>query len=498
MRTLLGIDIGTSSIKAMMLDIASGKIYVKKRRYSVSIPAPNCAEQNPELWWENLVEIFQEFRSDSRCRKAFESVVGISFSGQMHGLVSIDEYGKPVRPAIIWLDQRSVQEVDEILGKLSEEEINTVLGNRICVGFSCPSLLWIKKNEPENYKKIWKVFQPKDYIRFKMTGEIATEVTDASASGIYDVKNRRWAKELIRRVGLSGDNFPDCYESGEIAGYVTMKCAELTGLKEGIPVLYGCGDQMAQSIGNGVYQEGKLISNIGTGGQVSAYSNEFVSDRRLRTNTFCHAVGKGYSVFGATLNSGNSLNWLCNKVLGEENQFEKYTKMAEEIEAGSEGVVYLPYLSGERTPVMDSKAKGVYFGLKLQHDSRHLIRATMEGIIYSLKDCLLILQELGIDSDQVIASGGGASSELFLQLQADIFEKEIKVCNVKEQACLGACILAGAGTQSFTIEDAVENYVTFDEKIIVPISEHTKIYRKYFEIYHEIYKNTKQIMEEIK
>ena len=443
MRTLLGIDIGTSSIKAMMLDIASGKIYVKKRRYSVSIPAPNCAEQNPELWWENLVEIFQEFRSDSRCRKAFESVVGISFSGQMHGLVSIDEYGKPVRPAIIWLDQRSVQEVDEILGKLSEEEINTVLGNRICVGFSCPSLLWIKKNEPENYKKIWKVFQPKDYIRFKMT-------------------------------------------------------AELTGLKEGIPVLYGCGDQMAQSIGNGVYQEGKLISNIGTGGQVSAYSNEFVSDRRLRTNTFCHAVGKGYSVFGATLNSGNSLNWLCNKVLGEENQFEKYTKMAEEIEAGSEGVVYLPYLSGERTPVMDSKAKGVYFGLKLQHDRRHLIRATMEGIIYSLKDCLLILQELGIDSDQVIASGGGASSELFLQLQADIFEKEIKVCNVKEQACLGACILAGAGTQSFTIEDAVENYVTFDEKIIVPISEHTKIYRKYFEIYHEIYKNTKQIMEEIK
>ena len=172
--------------------------------------------------------------------------------------------------------------------------------------------------------------------------------------------------------------------------------------------------------------------------------------------------------------------------------------MAEEIEAGSEGVVYLPYLSGERTPVMDSKAKGVYFGLKLQHDRRHLIRATMEGIIYSLKDCLLILQELGIDSDQVIASGGGASSELFLQLQADIFEKEIKVCNVKEQACLGACILAGAGTQSFTIEDAVENYVTFDEKIIVPIPEHTKIYRKYFEIYHEIYKNTKQIMEEIK
>ncbi|MFR4145092.1 MAG: FGGY family carbohydrate kinase [Mediterraneibacter gnavus] len=355
MRTLLGIDIGTSSIKAMMLDIASGKIYVKKRRYSVSIPAPNCAEQNPELWWENLVEIFQEFRSDSRCRKAFESVVGISFSGQMHGLVSIDEYGKPVRPAIIWLDQRSVQEVDEILGKLSEEEINTVSGNRICVGFSCPSLLWIKKMSLKIIKKFGKYFNLRTISDSKMTGEIVTEVTDASASGIYDVKNRRWAKELIRRVGLSGDNFPDCYESGEIAGYVTMKCAELTGLKEGIPVLYGCGDQMAQSIGNGVYQEGKLISNIGTGGQVSAYSNEFVSDRRLRTKIrhLATPLEKAILHLSCGRQVDNSLNWLCNKkFIVKKISLKNTLKRQNEIEALEVRGSLFTTSSENRTPVM--------------------------------------------------------------------------------------------------------------------------------------------------
>lgn len=496
MRTLLGIDIGTSSLKAMLLNIESGEMYVKRRKYSVSIPEENCAEQDPDLWWESLVDICKEFRHDQNTKEQFQAVEGISFSGQMHGLICVDCNGDSIRPAIIWLDHRASKELDEIYLKLSETDIRSILHNRICAGFAFPSLLWVKEHEPENYKRICKMFQPKDYIRFRITGKMGTDVTDASATGIYDVGKRDWAWNIIKRFDLDDSIFPDCHESGETAGYVTGECARLTGLREGIPVIYGCGDQMAQSIGNGVYKEGKLISNIGTGGQVSAYSNHFVSDEKMRTNTFCHAVGKGYSVFGATLNCGNSLNWLCDKILEMKNgKFEQCTQLAEEITPGSEGIIYLPYLTGERTPVMDNEAKGVYFGLKLQHDKRHLIRATMEGIIYSLKDCLLVLQQLGIDSDQIIASGGGAGSELFLQLQADIFEKEIKVCRVSEQACLGACILAGAGIGAFTLDQATECYVDFDKKIITPIPENTKIYRERFGIYHEIYNNTKHLME---
>lgn len=407
--------------------------------------------------------------------------------------------GQPVRPAIIWLDQRSIKELEFIRSQISETEIRTILGNRLCPGFAFPSLLWMKRNEPANYERIYKIFQPKDYMRYRITGEIGTDVTDASATGIYDVNRREWSWELIRRFELRETIFPGCYESEEIAGYVTKECAAQTGLREGIPVVYGCGDQMAQSIGNGVYNEGKLISNIGTGGQVSAYSKRFISDSKMRINTFCHAVGKGYSVFGATLNCGNSLNWLCSKVLNlGANPFERCSELASEIPPGSEGVIYLPYLSGERTPIMDNNAKGVYFGLKLQHDKRHVIRATMEGIIYSLKDCLVTLQDNGIDSKQIIASGGGAVSDVFLQLQADVFEKDIKVCNVEEQACLGACILAGTGISAFTMEEANRRFITFGDMVISPIPENVKIYRKRMKVYHELYENTKKLMEDMR
>jgi xylulokinase len=496
MRTLLGIDIGTSSLKVMLLDISSSAMYVKRRKYSVSIPKENCAEQDPDLWWNELIEICREFKQDPNTKEGFEAVSGIGFSGQMHGLVCVDDKGSPIRPAIIWLDHRADEELKDIYFNISDADIRQRIHNRICAGFAFPSLLWIKKNESENYIKIHTIFQPKDYIRFRMTGEIGTDVTDASATGIYDVGKRDWAWDIIQKFKLNSSIFPKSHESIEIAGYVSADCAAATGLKEGIPVIYGCGDQMAQSIGNGVYKEGKLISNIGTGGQVSAFSKKFIADEKMRTNTFCHAVLGGYSVFGATLNSGNSLNWLCDKILGMDNEkFAECTRLAGEISAGSEGIIYLPYLTGERTPVMNNRAKGIYFGLKLQHDKRHLIRATMEGIIYSLKDCLSILQQLGINSNQIIASGGGAGSELFLQLQADIFEKEMKVCRVSEQACLGACILAGAGIKAFTLDDATEQYVDFDERIIAPIEKNIKVYREGFEIYHEIYNNTKKLME---
>ena len=495
MRTLLGIDIGTSSIKAMLLDTEKGVIAVKKSRYDIMIPGADQAEQNPEIWWAGLLEVLHGFKEDIRTMEAFENIAGIGFSGQMHGLVCIDSGGNPVRPAIIWLDQRSDHIVKKINDRIGEDTKRNVLHNQIAAGFAFPSLLWLKEEERESYDKIHKIFQPKDYIRYKMTGIAGTDVTDASATGVFDISRREWAWDIIGEFKVEKSIFPECYESGECAGSISRECARATGLKEGIPVVYGCGDQMAQSLGNGVYREGAIISNIGTGGQVSAYSDTDVFDPMLRTNTFCHAVNKGYSVFGATLNCGNSLKWVCQNVLdmGAGN-FDECNSLAGSAPAGSDGLIYLPYLSGERTPLMNANAKGILFGLKLEHDRRHVTRAVMEGMIYSLKDCLCLLQEMGIDGDEIIASGGGAYSDLMLQMQADIFEKNIKVCDVCEQACLGACMIAGAGLGIFDIQWACERFVSFNKKIFAPSKETQDVYRSGFGIYHEIYKNLRQLM----
>lgn len=494
MRTLLGIDVGTSSIKAMLLDVQQGVIAVKKSEYDVSIPDTDRAEQSPEIWWEGLVKILNEFRLDVKTKEAFEAVAGIGFSGQMHGLVCIDKEGNPVCPAIIWLDQRSRKVVKEINEQLSQDIKKDVLHNQISAGFAFPSLLWMKKYEPVKYEKIYKIFQPKDFIRYRMTEEIGTDVTDASATGMFHLSKREWAWEIIEKFGLKKEIFPLCHESGEYAGSVSRRCSEATGLKEGIPVVFGCGDQMAQSVGNGVYRERAIISNIGTGGQVSAYSNTDVYDRQLRTNTFCHAIGKGYSVFGATLNCGNSLKWMCRNFFDSAGGYDRCNELAADVPAGSEGVIYLPYLSGERTPIMDANAKGIIFGMKLEHDKRHILRASMEGMIYSLKDCLCLLWQMGVDSEEIIASGGGAYSELMLQMQADIFERNIKVCDVCEQACLGACIIAGDGLGIFDIEWACRKYVTFNKRVFIPNTENAEIYRNGFEVYHKLYEKTKDLM----
>lgn len=494
MQTLLGIDLGTSSIKGMLLEVESGKVTVEKVKYRVQIPQEGYAEQDPEVWWRSLQDVLRMLKKKNP--GAFDSIHAISFSGQMHGLVTVDADGNPVRPAIVWLDQRSRHEVELINQKLADKEIREVLHNRIYTGFAFSSLLWIKEHEPQNYQMIHKIMQPKDYLRSRMIETICTDVTDASGTTMFHIGKRKWAWDVIRKFGLKEDIFPACSESVEIVGEVTTACAAETGLRAKIPVICGCGDQMAQSIGNGVYRPGQMISNIGTGGQISAYSDRDIYDSELRTHTFCHAISGGYSVYGATLNCGNSLNWLCHSILDANSiSFEQCSQLAAEVSPGSEGVIFLPYLTGERTPVMDTNAKGILFGLTLGHDKRTLIRAVMEGMIFSLKDCLVLMEQMGLQaSGEVIASGGGAGSELFLQMQADIFEKQIKVCSVGEQACLGACILAGIGSGLFDIVTACDQYVTFNKKIYTPQKENFAVYRENYKKYHLLYETTNNFM----
>lgn len=491
MAVILGIDIGTSGVKAMLLDTEAGPLAVRAKEYGVTIPCPGYAEQEPELWWASLKETLSGLREERP--KEYQAVAAVGYSGQMHGLVLVDEAGDPIRPAIIWLDQRSKEQVEKISSRMTEKEMGEVFCNRVGSGFAFPSLLWVKENEPEVLTKTAAVLCPKDYLRMKMTGEAGAEVVDASSTCMFSTRDRDWAWDIIDRFGLPGRIFPKVEESMQIAGKISAACAAETGLPKDIPVIYGAGDQPAQSIGNGVFEEGRLISNIGTGGQISAFIKEPIYDKRLRTNTFCHAVPGGYTIFGATLCSGMSMNWAKNKLFHLQG-YDVVNREAAAVSAGSEGLVYLPYLSGERTPHMDPDAQGMFFGLKLAHERGHFLRAVMEGVTYSLRDCLELMQELGIDAQTIIASGGGAASPLWLQIQADILRKPVRACEVKEQACLGACILAAVGCGLLdSLEEGCDRFVRMSDRIYEPDRTHFAVYEEGYETFQKLYPRTRDL-----
>ncbi len=485
MAVILGIDLGTSSIKAMLLDDQRGVIAVRAKNHDVWIPQPGYAQQQPELWWASLCEILQSLKQDYP--GPWDQIASIGLSGQMHGLVLLGAGGAVLMPAILWLDQRSEGACKEIMQKVRDMGWESILQNQVCAGFAFPSLLWVKQNQQEVYRKIEMILQPKDYLRFCLTKEAATEVTDASASLMFDLGRRQWADPVLEAFGIERTLFGHCGESMEIAGFVTEEAGRQTGLRAGIPVIYGAGDQMCQSIGNGVFKEGQAICNIGTGGQISVFSSEDLYDPRLRTNTFCFCDGASYTVFGAMLCAGMALKWLKNAIL-QERSFASLSEAAATVAPASEGLIFLPYLSGERTPHMNPQAKGMFFGLQLNHQRAHLIRAVMEGVTFGLKDSLTILQELGIAGERIIASGGAANSPVWLQMQADIFQKEVCVCDVKEQACLGACILAGVGSGIFAdFEEACGRFVHYDKNRCLPGDGevYEAAYEQFCRLYHQ-------------
>jgi len=491
MASVLGIDIGTSSAKVMLLDVERGVIGVESRGYDVLIPQIGYAQQDPDTWWEAVISCLSRLRT--RYSREYREIVSVGLSGQMHGLVMVDRKGKPVRPAILWLDQRTKEECGELDRILSTQLKADVLRNRIFTGFALPSLLWVKKHEPECFRNIHKVMQPKDYIRYKLTGMMGAEVTDASATLMFDVVKRDWAWPVIDLCGFPRELFPQCHESGEIQGTVDRECSELTGISPRVQVIYGMGDQQAQSIGNGVFREGMFICNVGTGGQVSAFSNDPVYDAGFRTQTFCHCTGKAYTIYGAILNAGMSLKWLKNNILGE-SHYDRLSRMAGSVPAGSGGLIFLPYLTGERTPHMDADARGMFFGLHLAHTGSHMARSVMEGVAFALRDCMTILEQVGGSCKGMISSGGGAASPVWLQIQADVLDKEIHVCSVSEQACLGACMLAGVSAGVLdSLEAAAARFVSYGDTAYQPMPEHVKLYDGMYETYGRLYEQVKEL-----
>ena len=492
MRTILGIDLGTSSVKAMLFDAEQGVIAVRAEEYGVDIAHPGWAQQSPALWWESLVRVLRWL--ESHYREAYRSVCAVGYSGQMHGMVLTDAKGQPVRPAVIWLDQRAGRQLEEIGAALSEEDMGNVFCNRVSSGFAFPSLLWVREQEPEIFARAAHFLSPKDYIRYKMTGEIGAEVVDASSTTLFATGERDWAWEVIDRFHLPPQLFPKVHESADIAGTVTAQCEAQTGLPAGIPVIYGSGDQPAQSIGNGVIGPGRIISNIGTGGQISAFSSRPAYDKKLRTNTFCHAIRNAWTIFGATLCSGMSLSWAKNKVF-RVGSYEEINAAVAAVSPGVDGLIYLPYLSGERTPHMNPDARGVFFGMTLGQEQGHFLRAVMEGVTYSLRDCLGILQELGVDAPEIIASGGATASPQWMQMQADILGKPVRVSRVKEQACLGSCLLAAVGTGVLpSLEEACGRFALMDERVYLPDAANADVYREGYDTYRRLYERLWDLM----
>lgn len=486
-----GIDLGTSSVKVMLLGADGAVLGTEAAGYDMIKKTPCEAEQDMEYLWQQTKECIRALLG--KHPGAAADIRGISFSGQMHGMAAVDKNGKPVRNAVIWADQRSQDAIGHIWDTISREEWNRITLNTPCTGFLISSLLWMREHEPERYAKTAKVMLPKDYIRFCMCGEAATDVTDASSTGIFDVKRRQWAWELIDRLGLQREMFPVCGEAFERGGSVSASCSKETGIREGTPLFLGGGDSMMQLAGNGIIKPGILSCNIGTASQVACALDKPVYDTGFRTNTFCH-TGRGlWEIQGSSLTGGVALKWLRDNML-HMRDFEEMTNLAGTAHAGSDGLLFLPYLSGERCPCNDPNARGIYFGMSLYHSREHLIRSTMEGVIFGLKGSLEILKDMGIRFDRVIASGGGAKGQLFREIQADVFEAEIHTAGEAEQACVGAAMTAAVGCGAFSsYEEACGVLTRPGTEVTVPDKERVKIYRECFARFQELYKRNKTL-----
>ncbi len=491
----MSIDLGTSSVKAFIADFENNLYYSEGENYDVIIPNTGYAEQNPEIWYEKTISAIRRVLSKSKIDP--KQIIALSFSGQMHGLVALDENFNLVMNSIIWMDQRSEKVINEIYKIVGENEILANTQNRISAGFMIGTLYWLKINNPEIYTKIKYAILPKDYIKYRLSGRITTDYSDAAGSLAFNNKKLCWASPVLAKLGLNEDILPECFSSTHIVGNITSKAARETGLSEGTIIINGGGDSFMQSIGNGIISEGVFASNIGTAGQISTTSKTLLFDSKMRMNTFAHVIPNRWNLMAACLNGGVALKWIVKQILNE-NDYETVNKNIAETPAGCNGLFFLPYLSGERTPHMDSKARGVFFGLTLGHGRPEFERAVMEGVAFALNDCLNVLLEIGAKCDRIIAAGGGARSNEWLQIQADIFGRDVYRSSSVEQACLGAAITAAVGAGYFTdFESACGECVKEPSKVFHPKSENVAVYKKAYPIFRDIYQQNKEIFRRI-
>lgn len=504
MAYLIGLDVGTTGTKTLLIDGAGKVIASAVAEYPMAVPRPNWAEQDPHDWWRATVATIRQVLAEADIDPA--AVKGVGLSGQMHGSVFLDAADQVIRPAILWCDQRTAAQCQWIHETVGFDTVVAETLNPVLTGFQAPKIIWLRDNEPDNYARVRRVLLPKDYVRFRLTGEYATEVSDASGTSLLNVPRRRWSEAMLEGLEIPEDWLPKVYESPEVTGEITAAAAEETGLAAGTPVVGGGGDQAAGAVGNGIVETGVVSSTVGTSGVVFAHLDEPAMDEKLRTHTFCHAVPGKWHTMGVMLSAGGSLRWLRDALCSEEkavaerlgvDPYELIVEQAAGIPPGADGLIFLPYLTGERTPYPNPNAKGVFFGLSLMHDKRHMVRAVLEGVAFGLRDSFEIIKGMGVEFSQVRASGGGARSRLWRQIQSDVTGQAHWTINVDEGPAFGVALLAGVGAGVWSsVEEACRATIRPTE-VTEPDESRHQVYNGYYQLYQELYASLEAAYDEL-
>jgi xylulokinase len=499
MAYLLGIDVSTTATKALVIDEKGTVVAIASDEYTFETPRPLWAEQNPADWWRACVNVVRAVLQKVNAR----DIAGIGLTGQMHGLVLMDADGTVLRPCIMWNDQRTAAQCAEITERVGgTTQLLQLIGNPVLPGFTAPKILWVRENEPQVYARAAHVLLPKDYLRYKLTGAYATEVSDASGTALLDVAKRNWSGELLKAIDVPRAWLPEVYESPVVSAKISAEAAHVTGLSEGTPVVGGGGDQAAQAVGTGIVQEGIVSATLGTSGVVFASSDTYRLEPNGLLHAFCHAVPGKWHLMGVMLSAAGSFRWFRDALGQQELERAKaelrevYDILCDEAAnaaAGCEGLIFLPYLTGERTPYPDPEARGVYFGITLRHGKPEMVRAVLEGVAYGLRDSLELMRALGLNISQVRASGGGARSALWRQILADIFNSEIALVNWNpeagfhtEGATYGAALLAGVGAGMYSsVEHACAQTIHITDSVTQ--GKDVRVYEDYYQVYRSLY-----------
>ena len=498
MAYLIGADIGTTGTKTIICDEKGNILARELAEYPNYFPKPGWSEQNPAHWWKAIRETIPKVIAKAKVDGM--QVKGIGLSGQMHGLVLLDKKNKVLRRAILWNDQRTGAECDEITTKVGRKKLLDLTCNPALTGFTAPKILWVRNNEPELYDKAAHILLPKDYIRLLLTGEYATEVSDASGMLLLDVNKRSWCKPVLSALQIDEDMLAKCYESQEVTGRVLPKVAARLGIPAGTPVVGGAGDCAAGAVGTGIVKPGIVSASLGTSGVVFAFSNKVQIDPKGRVHTFCHAVKNKWHVMGVMLSAGGSFKWLRDTLGAEEiaeagkkgvDPYDILCRKAAKAPIGSEALIFLPYLTGERTPYANPNARGGWIGLTARHGKEHLIRSVIEGITFGMNDSLTIVKEMNIKPKEIISTGGGAASRFWRKMQADVYGHKVTTVNATDGPAFGVALLAGVGTGVWkNVPQACEATIKTTSKV-TPDRRASKAYQPCYELYQRLYHDLK-------
>lgn len=502
---MMGIDVGTTGTRAVVVRPDGHVIGAATGDHQpMRMAKPGWAEQDPEDWWQATILAVRAALAAAGLKGTDIAAVGLS--GQMHGVVLLDKARAVLRPSLIWCDQRSQAQCDWITAQVGYDRLIRLVSNPALTGFSAPKLLWVRDNEPKVYERAAHFLLPKDFVRFRLTGEFATDVSDASGTLLFDVTNRRWSQEMLGALEIDSKLLPRAYESPEITGHLSRETALVTGLKAGTPVVGGGGDQASSAVGNGIVLPGLTSATLGTSGVIFTYTDDPTLDPQGRIHTFCHAVPGKWHVMGVTQGAGLSLRWFREQFGASEtwlagrtgvDPYDLIIEQAAKIPPGSEGLLWLPYLMGERTPHLDAQARGMWFGLTAAHTRGHMIRSILEGVAFSLRDSFEIFKELGIPVKQIRASGGGSRSFLWRQIQADIYGKELVTLRTSEGSALGAALLAGVGAKIYSsVEESAEAAIQIRERM-TPNAANVRTYDRLYQVYRSLYPAVRELAHQL-